>query len=210
MGDIDGLRARVAALAPALEARRAEARAAKTRARDAAKAAREAIVVEAEGLAESTSWKSSGDRLRTLLDEWKVAPRVDRGTEQALWKRFSAARNSFDRRRRAHFARLSGEQAEAKATKTAIVKEAEALSTSTDWAPTATAFRGLMDRWKAAGRASRSDDDALWTRFREAQDTFFTARSAAFDRARRRPGGQPRGQGSPGGGGRSTAARWET
>ena len=54
-------------------------------------------------------------------------------------------------------------------------------STSTDWAATATQFRGLMDRWKAAGRASRSDDDALWTRFRAAQDTFFAARSAAFD-----------------------------
>ncbi len=181
VGDIDGLRARVAALTPAIEKRRAAARAAKSKAREAAKAAREAIVVEAESLAEATSWKSSGDRLRVLLDEWKVAPRVDRGTEQALWKRFSAARNHFDRRRRAHFAKLSGEQSEAKATKTALVKEAEELSTSTDWAPTATKFRTLMDEWKASGRASRSDDDALWSRFRAAQDTFFSARSAAFD-----------------------------
>ena len=35
-----------------------------------------------------------------------------------------------------------------------------------------------MDRWRQAGRASRKDDDALWTRFRAAQDAFFTARNA--------------------------------
>ena len=33
-----------------------------------------------------------------------------------------------------------------------------------------------MDRWRAAGRASRADDDALWERFRAAQDAFFTAK----------------------------------
>lgn len=33
-----------------------------------------------------------------------------------------------------------------------------------------------MDRWKAAPRAARKDDDALWTRFRAAQDVFFAAR----------------------------------
>ena len=35
-----------------------------------------------------------------------------------------------------------------------------------------------MAEWKAAGRASRKDDDALWERFRAAQQVFFDARSA--------------------------------
>jgi hypothetical protein len=33
-----------------------------------------------------------------------------------------------------------------------------------------------MDRWRAAGRASRAEDDALWERFRSAQDAFFQAK----------------------------------
>ena len=33
-----------------------------------------------------------------------------------------------------------------------------------------------MDRWRQAGRASRSDDDALWERFKAAQDAFFAAK----------------------------------
>ncbi|GIU57302.1 hypothetical protein NicSoilC12_30510 [Arthrobacter sp. NicSoilC12] len=37
------------------------------------------------------------------------------------------------------------------------------------------------DEWKASPRASRKDDDALWARFRAAQDVFFTNRQAAND-----------------------------
>jgi hypothetical protein len=54
------------------------------------------------------------------------------------------------------------------------------LSDSTDWTPTATRYRELMTQWKAAGRARRDIEDALWARFRTAQDAFFTARSAVL------------------------------
>ena len=36
-----------------------------------------------------------------------------------------------------------------------------------------------MDEWRrAAGRAGRLDDDALWERFKAAQDAFFAAKDA--------------------------------
>ena len=59
-----------------------------------------------------------------------------------------------------------------------MVEKAEALQNSTDWSRTAGAYRDLMREWKAAGRAPRGADDALWTRFRAAQDHFFSARDA--------------------------------
>ena len=180
VGDIDGLRARVDRLGPLLEARRQSVRAQKTALREAAKAERERIVSEAEALAESTSWKSSGDRLKALLEEWKAAPHVDRGVEQTMWKRFSAARNSFDRHRRAHFAKLATEQDAAKETKEGLVAEATKLADSTDWTNTANEMRKLMDRWKTAGRAGRAADDHLWQEFRSAQDKFYEARSASM------------------------------
>jgi hypothetical protein len=118
--------------------------------------------------------------MRELLEEWKKhqrsGARLDRETEGALWQRFSSARNSFDKSRRVHFAQLEGTQAEAKALKQELVKEAEALASSKDWGPTAGAYKRLMDRWRKAGRASRADDDALWERFKAAQDTFFNAK----------------------------------
>jgi hypothetical protein len=157
---------------------RVEREAARARQREEALAAREAIVVEAESLAESTQWKATGDRFTALLEAWKSAPRIDRGREQAMWKRFSSARTSFDRRRRQHFASRDAERKEALAAKEALIREAEGLSTSTDWAGTTRAYRTLMDRWKAAPRGSRQDEDRLWARFRAAQDAFFASRDA--------------------------------
>ena len=66
----------------------------------------------------------------------------------------------------------------AKQVKENLVTEAERLQSSTDWGATAGVFRDLMTQWKAAGRASRADDDALWARFRAAQDAFFDAKDA--------------------------------
>ena len=37
-----------------------------------------------------------------------------------------------------------------------------------------------MAEWKGAGRAHKDADDALWQRFRTAQDAFFARRSASF------------------------------
>jgi len=153
-------------------------------AREAGKAKREELVLEAEKLAgqpeAKIQWKTSGSRMRALLDEWKslqrTGPKLDRESETALWQRFSAARNSFDKARRVHFAQLEDTQSEARSVKEQLVKEAEALATSTDFAPTATAFKRLMDRWREAGRTSRTDDDALWARFKTAQDSFFKAK----------------------------------
>jgi hypothetical protein len=37
-----------------------------------------------------------------------------------------------------------------------------------------------MQRWKAAGPATREAENELWARFKAAQDTFFSARSEVF------------------------------
>ncbi|MDX1883142.1 DUF349 domain-containing protein [Mycolicibacterium sp. 120270] len=179
LGDVDALAARLATIighadsaAAADKARREEHRAAQT-------ARKEALAAEAEELAaNSTQWKAAGDRLREILDEWRTITGLDRKTDDALWKRYSAAREAFNRRRGSHFAELDRERAGARQAKEALCERAEALADSTDWGPTSAAFRDLLTEWKAAGRASKDVDDALWQRFKAAQDTFFTARNA--------------------------------
>ena len=107
--------------------------------------------------------------------------RLDKATEDELWKRFSHARTTFDRKRRQHFGALDEQRSHARAVKERLIARAEELSASTDWAGTSNAFRDLMTEWKAAGRTARKEDDALWARFRAAQDTFFAARTAAHE-----------------------------
>ncbi|MCG6566561.1 DUF349 domain-containing protein [Tessaracoccus sp. ZS01] len=183
VGDLPALTARLEAVSELLPAQ-IEARKAQRAEQNAVTvAAKEAMVVEAEQLAAGNDWRGGVDRFRTLLDEWKALPRIDRATDNELWHRFSSARTQYTRRRKAHFSELNSHRDDAKAAKEAIIAEAEPLATSTDWGATSAAFRDLMTRWKAAGSARRADDDKLWARFRGIQDEFFNARSEAQNAA---------------------------
>ncbi len=164
------------------EEKKAAEQAAKAAKREEALALKERIVGEAEALADSEAWKASSEKLKNLLDEWKKAPRLDKATDAALWKRFSASRNRFDKRRRQHFATLVSKQSEVKSAKEQLVESAEALRTSRDWLATAGKFKDLMAQWKAAGRGKHSDDAKLWARFKAAQDEFFQAKNADLER----------------------------
>jgi hypothetical protein len=180
VGDLAALAQRLDTLAGEIETRQVERKAARAKAADETRTAKEALVAEAEQLAESTQWREAGDRLRALVDTWKGLPRLDRKSDDELWHRFSHARSVFSKHRKAHFAQLDAERDRARAVKEQLVAEAEALSGSTDWGDTAARYRDLMAQWKAAGRAQRDAEDELWARFRGAQDVFFQARSAVF------------------------------
>ncbi len=166
----------------AYEAKKAAEAEAKAAHRAQVMAAKEILVIEAESLALSESWKTTGDRLKALLDEWKAAPRLDKKTDAELWKRFSASRNKFDKRRRTHFAALDAAQEKVAKAKIELVNEAEQLATSTQWVPTARRFKVLMDLWKATGRGKKGDDAKLWNRFKAAQDQFFAAKNADLEK----------------------------
>ena len=180
VGDLEALLAKLETLTPLLskqsEARKAE----REKQNEATKAAKEAMVVEAETLAESNDWRAGVSRFRALLDEWKALPRIDRATDDALWHRFSTARTTYTRRRKTQFAEVTARRDVAKAAKEAIIGDARELASSTEWGPAAGGFRDLMTRWKAAGSASREDDEALWAEFRAIQDDFFNRRTAVM------------------------------
>ena len=166
----------------AYEARKAAESAAKEAKRVEASAIKEKLVVEAESLALSESWKSTGERLKVLLDDWKTAPRLEKKADADLWKRFSSARNKFDKKRRTHFAQLENQSAIVTQSKSAIIEEAKKLAESKDWLSTAKRFKELMDAWKSAGRGKKSVDTRLWDEFKTAQDTFFAAKKADLEK----------------------------
>ena len=178
VGDLVSLAARLDALAPVIAVQRSARKEERAQKSAESKAAKEKLVAEAERLADGTDWRNGANRLRELLATWKELPRLDRATDDALWRRFSTARTTYTRHRKAHFAEEHERRDSARVVKERLAKEAEALSSSTEWGPTAGKYRDLMREWKAAGPAPREVDDQLWQRFRGAQDTFFGARDA--------------------------------
>ena len=180
VGDLAALERRVDALlektADAVEA----GKAAKAEARARAAEAKTALAEEAERLAGTSEWKTSGERLRTIGDDWKRLPHLERKAEDELWQRVTAARKRFTERRTTHFAALEQQRSVSQERKEKLIAEAESLSSSTEWGPTAGRYKALMTEWKSAGRAPREVEDALWNRFKAAQDAFFSARNAHF------------------------------
>jgi hypothetical protein len=180
IGDLAGLEEQLAGVLAILGERQVAHSEERAKAAAAAADVKRALVAEAERLAAGEDWRAGSERFRVIVEEWKAVRGVDRRTDSRLWEEFAAARRSFDARRRAHFAAREQERAATAQRKESLIRDAEKLADSTDWAATARAYRDLMTAWKAAGRASRQDDDALWARFKAAQDAFFTRRSEAL------------------------------
>ncbi|CAN7345669.1 DUF349 domain-containing protein [Microbacterium foliorum] len=183
VGDLAGLRERLNALTSSLsEATAQEAQQAKELV-DKAIADRTALVERAEEIAardlSKVQWKQVTAELGELFDAWQAqqqnGPRLSKGVSQQLWKRFRDARGTVDKARRAFYSELDDTHKTARDAKTRLVERAEALAPrGVDGIP---AYRTLLDEWKAAGRAGRKADDALWARFKAAGDALYSARA---------------------------------
>lgn len=179
VGDLESLARRLDALGEVIESQRERRRAERAEKLARSREAKERIVAEAESISDGQDWRNGANRLRDLLEEWKALPRLERKADDALWRRFSSARTTYTRRRKAHFAELNQRREQARVIKERLVEQAEALADSTEWGPTSGRYRDLMREWKAAGPAPRGVEDKLWRRFRGAQDRFFGARDEA-------------------------------
>jgi len=183
VGDLAGLRDRLAALTSSLsEATAQEAQQAKELVEQAI-AERTALVERAEAIAardlSKVQWKQVTAELTELFETWQAqqqsGPRLSKGISQQLWKRFRDARSTVDKARRAFYSELDDAHKTARDAKTRLVERAEALAPrGVDGIPS---YRSLLDEWKNAGRAGRKADDALWARFKAAGDALYAARA---------------------------------
>jgi len=183
VGDLAALLARLETLTGALaEATETEAAAAKE-AVDEAVRERTALVERAEALAardpKTVQWKQASADMTALFDQWQShqqnGPRLPKSLAQQLWRRFRDARGTVDRHRREFYAELDETQKSARDAKTRLVERAEALAPRGE--DGIGSYRDLLDQWKAAGRAGKKADDALWARFKAAGDALYSART---------------------------------
>ena len=155
---------------------------AETRAQNLAQ--KTALCEKAEALAGSTSWIQTAEEIKRMQAEWKTIGPVPRGREKAVWDRFRAACDRFFTRRHEDLVARKGMWAENLAKKEALSVRAEALVESTDWEQTSAELRRLQAEWRTIGPVKKSRSDAIWRRFREACDRFFTRYAHRHDIAR--------------------------
>lgn len=143
--------------------------------------------------ASSGEWNSLSEQLTALQQKWRTIGFASRKENQKIYDRFRAACDSFFNRKHAFYAEFKDGISKKIAARQAIVDEAEALKTSTDWRATTDRLIALQKEWKEIGGVPRKKSEELWLKFRAACDEFFSARSAAEkERAESRPQRQSR------------------
>jgi hypothetical protein len=170
LGDFDALFRRADELKRRVKARHDESIAEKKR-----------IAKRAEKLQFSTDWKETGQEMKRLMAEWKASGRAPRERVDVLWDRFSSARQTFYDARTAHFAKLDAQREQALRKKRQIISRTKTVARSTDWKEAGLEMKRLMAEWKAAGSAPREHEDALWSEFQTARQSFYDRRSQFFD-----------------------------
>lgn len=129
-----------------------------------------------EEAARSTDLAATARALRELHTKWQEVAEAPRQNAQRLWDRFRTATDFIRARCEIYFVKLREERAAALDKKAAIVTEAEALASSTDWTRAAKRLQELQADWQALGPVSRDAGRELAQRFRAACSAFFTRR----------------------------------
>lgn len=147
-------------------------------------AAKEALIAEAEALADSTDLVGTADKLKALQAQWKQSGHLPRKQGDELWKRFRGACDRFFARRKPLLdAQHEGELANL-AAKQDLVARAQAVSAAAGegtWGQAIGEIKDLQRAWKEIGYVPRRDADAVYRNFRTACDALFAKRDAARD-----------------------------
>jgi len=116
------------------------------------------------------------DRLRAAVTDAHAIGDLDQ-----LLARLDALSGKVDHRQEEARAARDHARAEARDVKERIVAEAERLAAeATHWKASGERMRQLLEEWKAAPRADRAVEAALWKRLSAARNAFNTRRKAYF------------------------------
>jgi hypothetical protein len=138
------------------------------------------ICEEADQLAGSENWRATTEAFKTLFEKWKsIGPAPSAEKNEALWKQFNDARNSFFNRKKEHYEKIHTEQEANYLKKLALVERAVGLQDQTSWKETTQAFADLMTEWKNIGKVPYEKADELWSRLQASRDIFFEAKRAS-------------------------------
>ena len=138
---------------------------------DAAIAAREELIAQAEALKTSTDWKKTTDQFIALQKQWKVLPAVPRKKGEQLWKRFRAACDEFFAERDKNGKPENDFHANLKAKK-ALIAEIKAYKPK-EGESREKARAEFEERYKAIGFVPFKEKDAIAKAYKDAMSEAF-------------------------------------
>lgn len=121
-------------------------------------------------------WDEATKLVIELQEKWRIYGFASRKANKELFVRFRKNCDDFFAAKAAYFQATRDELARNLEKKLALVEKAESLKDSTDWKAATEAFVEMQKQWKEIGSVAKKHSDSVWSRFREACDTFFEAK----------------------------------
>ena len=146
---------------------------------------KEALVDQAEELADSTDWANTAQRFRDLMRQWKAAGRAQRDVEDKLWERFKSAQDTFFTARNADLDQRDAGFRENLARKEELLAEAQKLvagGTVRDYKAARTALRSIQQRWEDVGPVPRDTKPRIEGALREVERAVADSEQAEWKR----------------------------
>ena len=145
-----------------------------------------ALCEQAEALADVEDEIAAFNTLQGLHQEWKETGPVERDLREPLWNRFKEASTVVNKRHQTHFEALKVKEEENLEKKTSLCEKVEALvqsvadDASNKWDELTREVLEIQAEWKTIGFAPQKQNGAIFERFREACDQFFTKKAEFY------------------------------
>ena len=131
------------------------------------------LCIEAEGLMESTDWKSATEQMKKLQEEWKTIGPVPKRHADKVWKRFRAACDTFFNRKNEHFSGRRTEEEANLAAKKALIEEIKSFELGASRNENMDAIKAFQKRWIEIGYVPMKHKDNINKEYRELIDGLF-------------------------------------
>ncbi|MDR2854168.1 MAG: DUF349 domain-containing protein, partial [Prevotellaceae bacterium] len=124
------------------------------------------LIKQAEELKESTEWKETADKLVQLQKEWKTIGAVPHKQSDELWKRFSAACDSFFEQKKTATSGLHSEEKENLAKKQDIIARIQSLDVVTKQQDALKMLKEMIVEWNAIGYVPIREKEKMHKEYR--------------------------------------------
>ena len=146
-------------------------------------AKKQALVEQAQALADSTDWKATSDKLIQLQKDWKTIGMVPKKLGDELWNNFLNACNKFFEARNAAGAGLRNEEHENLEKKKGIIEQLKALIESEEEG-IQQKMQALTSEYNGIGHVPFREKDALFREYHDTLDTLYKKLNASSARRR--------------------------
>lgn len=133
-------------------------------------------IAEKSDIKSSNEWNALSNEIEEIQKTWRTIGYASRKENQKIYDRFRAACDKFFEKKRVFYSDFKESMNDNMTKKLALIEQAEALKSSTDWKKATDQFIALQKKWKEIGAVPRKKSELLWKRFRAACDEFFAER----------------------------------